>query len=62
MSSQHSVSDSVGDSGKSRKSSRFGPRNLILSSRFSMFNTAALGFTLTLCMAALQGQQSTKKY
>ncbi len=25
-----------------------------------MFNTAALGFTLTLCMAALQGQQSTK--
>lgn len=58
-SSLHSLSEAGGDSAKSRKSSRvLGPRNRILSRRFSMVNTAHLGFTLTWWTATLRGQRA----
>lgn len=53
MSSLHSLSDALGDSARSRNSSRFGPLNLILSSRFSMFNTEICVFILTWRVATL---------
>lgn len=56
-SSLHSLSDALGDSARSRNSSRFGPLNLILSNRLSMFNTEICVFILTWREAALQGQR-----
>lgn len=52
-SSLHSLSDALGDSARSRNSSRFGPLNLILSRRFSMFNTEICVFILTWRLATL---------
>lgn len=54
MSSVHSLSEAGGDSARSGKSSLvLGPRKRILSRRFSMVNTAHLGFTLTWWTATL---------
>lgn len=59
MSSLHSVSEAGGDSARSGKSSLvLGPRKRILSRRFSMVNTAHLGFTLTWWTATLQGHRT----
>lgn len=53
-SSLHSLSEAGGDSARSGKSSLvLGPRKRILSRRFSMVNTAHLGFTLTWWTATL---------
>lgn len=61
-SSLHSLSEAGGDSARSVKSSLvLGPRKRILSRRFSMVNTAHLGFTLTWRTATLQGQTNRKK-
>lgn len=58
-SSLHSLSEAGGDSARSGKSSLvLGPRKRILSRRFSMVNTAHLGFTLTWWTATLQGQKT----
>lgn len=57
-SSLHSLSEAGGDSARSGKSSRvLGPRKRILSRRFSMVNTAHLGFTLTWWTATLRRQR-----
>lgn len=58
-SSLHSLSEAGGDSARSGKSSRvLGPRKRILSRRFSMVNTAHLGFTLTWWTATLWTQRA----
>ena len=62
-SSLHSLSEAGGDSAKSGNSSLvLGPRKRILSRRFSMVNTAHLGFTLTWRTATLQGQKTQFVY
>ena len=59
MSSLHSLSEAGGDSARSGKSSLvLGPRKRILSRRFSMVNTAHLGFTLTWRTATLWGHKT----
>ncbi|TNN70465.1 hypothetical protein EYF80_019342 [Liparis tanakae] len=59
MSSLHSLSEAGGDSFRSGKSSLLlGPRKRILSRRFSMVNTAHLGFTLTWRTATLRGHRT----
>lgn len=59
MSSLHSLSEAGGDSARSGNSSLvLGPRKRILSRRFSMVNTAHLGFTLTWRTATLRAQNT----